>query len=97
MTQYDERVEMQKRILEAEKFKDEPTCLHAHSLDSMWYETEKSKKDTKKGVLDVQYMDGRIERTLKNGKKYLLVKGKTGEDLVQEVSARLADSGKELG
>ena len=38
----------------------------------------------RKGVVDVQYMDGRIERTLKNGKKYTIVEGEQA-DLVQEV------------
>tara|TARA_B100000085_G_C18430575_1_gene466601 strand:+ start:124 stop:417 length:294 start_codon:yes stop_codon:yes gene_type:complete len=96
MTQYDEKVELQKQILKAEEYKDTPKNLHAHSLDSMWYETEETKPQTKEGVVDVQYMDGRIERTLKNGKKITLVEGMKGEDLVQEVTRNLADSGKHL-
>ena len=48
-------------------------CLHAHSLTSMWYDNDQTVKDVVKGVVDVQYMDGRIERTLKNGKKYTIV------------------------
>ena len=96
MTQYDEKVELQKQILKAEEYKDTPKNLHAHSLDSMWYETDETKPQTKEGVVDVQYMDGRIERTLKNGKKITLVEGMKGEDLVQEVTRNLADSGKEL-
>ena len=96
MIQYDEKVELQKQILKAEEYKDTPKNLHAHSLDSMWYETEETKPQTKEGVVDVQYMDGRIERTLKNGKKITLVEGMKGEDLVQEVTRNLADSGKEL-
>ena len=48
--------------------------------------------------MDIQYMDGRIEReNLKTGKRTVLVKGLTGEDLVQEVTRNLADSGKQLG
>ena len=43
MTQYDEKVELQKQILKAEEYKDTPKNLHAHSLDSMWYETEETK------------------------------------------------------
>ena len=96
MTQYDEKVELQKQILKAEEYKDTPKNLHAHSLDSMWYETDETKPQTKEGVVDVQYMDGRIERTLNNGKKITLVKGMTGADLVQEVTRNLADSGKHL-
>ena len=96
MTQYNDKVELQKQILKAEEYKDTPKNLHAHSLDSMWYETEETKPQTKEGVIDIQYMDGRIERTLKNGKKIILVEGMKGEDLVQEVTRNLADSGKHL-
>jgi len=96
MTQYNDKVELQKQILKAEEYKDTPKNLHAHSLDSMWYETDETKPQTKEGVIDIQYMDGRIERTLKNGKKITLVKGMTGADLVQEVTRNLADSGKHL-
>ena len=62
MTQYDEKVELQKQILKAEEYKDTPKNLHAHSLDSMWYETDETKPQTKEGVIDIQYMDGRIEK-----------------------------------
>lgn len=96
MTQYDEKVELQKQILKAEEYKDTPKNLHAHSLGSMWYETDETRPQTKEGVVDIQYMDGRIERTLKNGKKITLVEGMKGEDLVQEVTRNLADSGKHL-
>ena len=30
--------------------------FHAHSLDSMWYETDETKPQTKEGVIDIQYM-----------------------------------------
>ena len=96
MTQYNDKVELQKQILKAEEYKDTPKNLHAHSLDSMWYETDETKPQTKEGVIDIQYMDGRIERTLKNGKKITLVEGMKGEDLVQEVTRNLADSGRHL-
>ena len=97
MTQYNSEVEMQRLILLAEEYRDTVMSLHAHSLTSMWYETEDTVKDVVNGVTDVQYMDGRIERKVhKTGKNYLLVEGKTGEDLVQEVTRNLADSGQEL-
>ena len=98
MTQYNDKVELQKQILKAEEYKDTPKNLHAHSLDSMWYETEETKADAVKGVMDTQFMDGRIERVVNStGKKYILKEGLTGEDLVQEVTRNLADSGKQLG
>ena len=98
MTEYKERVNMQKKILLAEEYRDSPKWIHAHSLTSMWYETEETKEDAVKGVMDTQFMDGRIERIVNStGKKYVIVEGLTGEDLVQEVSRNLADSGKQLG
>tara|TARA_B100001109_G_scaffold118136_1_gene96284 strand:- start:214 stop:513 length:300 start_codon:yes stop_codon:yes gene_type:complete len=98
MTEYQERVEMQKRILLAEEYRGSPKWIHAHSLTSMWYETEETKEDASKGVVDTQFMDGRIERLVNStGKKYIIKEGLTGEDLVQEVTRNLADSGKQLG
>tara|TARA_Y100000592_G_scaffold99811_1_gene177301 strand:- start:950 stop:1243 length:294 start_codon:yes stop_codon:yes gene_type:complete len=97
MTEYNDKVELQRQILKAEEYVNRPTWIHSHSLTSMWYETEDTVKDVADGVMDIQYMDGRVERTLKNGEKYILVEGKTGADLVQEVTRQLADSGKQLG
>ncbi len=96
MGQYNDKVELQRKILLAEEYKDTVMCLHAHSLSSMWYDKRPQDTANGKGVVDVQFMDGRIERTLKNGKKITLVKGRTGEELVQEVTRNLADSGKDL-
>ena len=96
MGQYNDKVELQRKILLAEEYKDTVMCLHAHSLSSMWYDKRPQDTANGKGVVDVQFMDGRIERTLKNGKKITLVKGRTGEELVKEVNRNLADSGKEL-
>tara|TARA_B100000927_G_C16352365_1_gene423810 strand:+ start:23 stop:319 length:297 start_codon:yes stop_codon:yes gene_type:complete len=97
MTQYNDKVEMQRLILLAEEHVDTVTNIHAHSITSMWYETDKTIKDAVKGVVDTTYMDGRIERkVLETGKKYILVEGRTGADLVQEVTRNLADSGQSL-
>jgi|TARA_A100001388_G_C28646926_1_gene439953 chaperone required for assembly of F1-ATPase len=97
MSQYNERVALQRQILKAEKYVNQPTCIHAHRLTSMWYDNDQTVKDVADGVMDIQYMDGRVERTLKSGKKYILVEGKKGAELVQEVTRNLADSGKHLG
>jgi len=60
--------------------------------------SEETKADAVKGVMDTQFMDGRIERVVNStGKKYILKEGLTGEALVQEVTRNLADSGKQLG
>ena len=97
MGQYRDKVELQKQILKAEEYKDTPKWIHSHRLTSMWYDNDQTVKDVADGVMDIQYMDGRVERTLKSGKKYILVEGKKGAELVQEVTRNLADSGKHLG
>ena len=97
MSQYNEKVALQRQILKAEEYVNQPTCIHAHRLTSMWYDNDQTVKDVADGVMDIQYMDGRVERTLKSGKKYILVEGKKGAELVQEVTRNLAASGKHLG
>ena len=66
MTQYEQRVRNQAVKLAAEEWANEVNGLHAHSLTSMWYETNPEDMDDG-GVLDVHYNDGRIERS-KDGK-----------------------------
>tara|TARA_B100001248_G_scaffold226248_1_gene184142 strand:+ start:1653 stop:1952 length:300 start_codon:yes stop_codon:yes gene_type:complete len=97
MTQYKDRIELQRQILLAEKYINNIKDIHAHSLTSMWYENNQTAKDAVKGVVDITYMDGRIERTInETGRQYTIVEGRMGEDLVQEVTRNLADSGKQL-
>ena len=81
MGQYNDKVELQRKILLAEEYRDTVMCLHAHSLSSMWYDDHP--EDTADGgVVDTTYNDGRIERS-KNG-KVIRVMGKrlTGDMLV---------------
>jgi hypothetical protein len=81
MTQFKQLVEAQRQLLEAEKYRDELISSHTHKVKSMWYESRPT---------DTEYMDGRIERTLANGKTITMVKGKKGQDLVREIQARLS-------
>ena len=97
MTQYDDKVELQRKILKAEEYVNHVKGIHAHRLDSMWYETEETKHLVKDGVIDTEYMDGRIERTLDDGSKMILVEGKKGAELVSLVEGQLADRGERLG
>jgi len=67
MSEYDEVVERQRLLLEAEEWAKQPKAIHIHRLASMWYETEESKEDFEDGsVTDTEYNSGLIERT-KNG------------------------------
>lgn len=95
MGEYTDAVERQRLLLAAEERRDTVINMHMHRLKSMWYDNRP--QDTDEGsVTDITYMDGRIERTLLNGDKVLLVEGKTGDDLIQEVSKNLVDAGEKL-
>lgn len=95
MGEYTDAVERQRLLLAAEEHRDTVVNMHMHRLKSMWYDNRP--QDTDEGsVTDITYMDGRIERTLLNGDKVLLVEGKTGDDLIQEVSKNLVDAGEKL-
>ena len=83
MTQYEQRVRNQAVKLAAEEWANEVSGIHAHSLTSMWYETNPEDMDDG-GVLDVHYNDGRIERS-KDG-KIIRVMGErlTGQALIDK-------------
>ena len=83
MTQYDERVEYQRLLLEAEEWAWGFKSLHIHSLSSMWYDDRP--EDTANGarVTDVQHNNGVIIRS-KNGKEiHRFGEARKGEDLVR--------------
>ena len=45
MTEYNDKVELQRQILLAEEHVDTVINIHAHSMTSMWYETDETIKD----------------------------------------------------
>ena len=45
MGEFDYRVERQRLLLEAEEWAQEVRSIHIHSITSMWYETEFTKKE----------------------------------------------------
>ena len=92
MGEFDYRVKRQALLLEAEEWAKGVESLHSHSITSMWYETEASKADMEENgmVTDVQYNDGRIERT-RNGKVVMVIGQQlTGDDLIDKYRTSLA-------
>jgi hypothetical protein len=83
MSQYDDKVEKQRLKIEAEEWAKGVRSMHAHSLSSMWYDDRP--QDTKDGkhVLDVEFNDGSVKRTLSNEKIVMMGIQLTGEDLIQ--------------
>ena len=83
MTQYENVVERQKLLLEAEEWSKGVHEIHIHKLTYMWY--EKNPEDMDMGaVTDTRYNDGRIVRT--RGDKVLRVMGDivTGDALIDK-------------
>ena len=83
MSQYDEVVDKQRMKLQAEVWSKTVKSVHAHSLTSMWYET--NPEDFEHGpVTDVEYNSGVIERTLANGDKRTIGKRLSSDELIDE-------------
>ena len=82
MTQYNDRVERQRLLLEAEEWAEGVQSIHAHSLSSMWYDTRPQDTQDGKGVVDKQYNSGLIERTLEDGSIVYFGKELKGDELI---------------
>ena len=82
MTQYDDRVERQRLLLEAEEWAQGVASLHAHSLSSMWYDTRPQDTQDGKSVIDKQFYSGLIERTLDDGTKVYFGEELEGDELI---------------
>jgi len=83
MTEYDGRVERQRLLLEAEEWAKGIKSLHAHSLNSMWYDNRPQDTEDGKSVIDKQYNNGLIQRTLKDGTTVYFGKELVGDDLLR--------------
>jgi len=83
MTQYDDRVHMQKMLLDAEEWAKGVASLHAHSMNSMYYDDRP--EDTEgQSVIDVEYNSGIIERWQNNKIIHTFGERLKGEELVQK-------------
>jgi len=63
MTQYDEAVEKQRTMLQAEDWAMQTKSIHVHGFDSMWYDDHPEDTEGSKMVTDVEYNCGLIERS----------------------------------
>ena len=82
MGQYADRVERQRLLLEAEEWSKGVRSLHAHSLNSMWYDTRPQDTEDGKGVVDKQFNSGLIERTLNDGSRVYFGEELKGDELI---------------
>jgi hypothetical protein len=82
MGQYNERVERQRLLLEAEEWAKNVSAIHAHSLSSMWYDNRPQDTSEGKNVCDVEYNNGLIKRTLHDGSIVYFGKELKGDELI---------------
>ena len=83
MTEFDGRVERQRLLLEAEEWAKGIRSLHAHSLNSMWYDNRPQDTEDGKHVVDKQYNNGLIRRTLNDGTTVYFGEELVGDELVR--------------
>ena len=82
MTQFSDRVEQQRILLQAEEWANDVKGMHAHRLNSMWYDTRPQDTEDGKSVLDIEYNNGLIKRTLHDGGIVYFGKELKGDELV---------------
>jgi hypothetical protein len=81
MTQYNERVEKQRLMLEAKEWQKGIASLHAHSLDSLGY--AEGRKDG--SVIDTTYNDGLVKREISETNKIVYFGTRlSGEELLRD-------------
>ena len=64
MGQYADRVDRQRRMLEAEEWAEGIKSIHTHSTNSMWYDTRPQDTENGQMVTDTHYNDGIIKRKI---------------------------------
>ena len=82
MSEYDDVVERQRNMLLAEKWGSGVVSIHGHSLDSMHYDDRPQDTADGRTVVDVEYNDGTVERTLDSGQKVWFGNKRTTEELL---------------
>ena len=87
MGQYSDKVERQRLLLEAEEWAKGVSGIHAHSLNSMWYDTRPQDTEDGKGVVDRSFNSGLIERTLENGSIVHFGNKLQGDELIWKYKA----------
>ena len=92
MGQFDDIVERQRKLIQAEKWSKKVKGVHAHSLTSMWYDNRPEDTAEGKSVIDIEYNGGLIERTLSSGKVIYFGQRLRGDALIREWEAHEADN-----
>tara|TARA_R110002096_G_scaffold17940_1_gene61752 strand:- start:420 stop:692 length:273 start_codon:yes stop_codon:yes gene_type:complete len=86
MGQYDDKVEQQRLKLEAEEWAKGVRSMHAHSINSMWYDNRPQDTEDGKHVLDIEFNDGSVKRELSDKKIIIMGTSLKGQDLIDSYS-----------
>lgn len=84
MTEYRETVRRQAKLLAAEEWAQGVKGIHAHGLNSMWYDNRPQDTSEGKTVIDVEYNNGLIKRTLNDGTEVHFGEELKGNELIYE-------------
>jgi len=84
MGQYQDKVERQRLLLEAEEWAKGVSGIHAHSLSSMWYDTRPQDTQDGKSVCDRHFNSGLIERTCDDGSIVYFGEELKGDELIDQ-------------
>ena len=90
MTQYDDKVELQRVKLAAAEWANGVKSMHAHQLKSMWYDDRPQDTDNSP-VSDLEFNDGRVKRTIIETGEVIWMNTSnqvTGEALIYEFERR---------
>jgi len=94
MGQFDDRVERQRKLIAAEEWSRTVKSMHAHSIDSMWYDNRPEDTADGKSVIDIEYNGGLIKRTLDSGETIYFGERLRGDELIRECERHNADRRK---
>jgi hypothetical protein len=83
MSQYNDKVEQQRLKIEAEEWAKGVRSMHAHSLSSMWYDDRPGDTADGKGVVDIEFNDGSVKRTLSNEQVVMMGTQLRGQELIE--------------
>jgi hypothetical protein len=83
MSQYNDKVEQQRLKIEAEEWAKGVRSMHAHSLSSMWYDNRPQDTADGKGVVDIEFNDGSVKRTLSNEQVVMMGTQLRGQELIE--------------
>ena len=92
MTEFKDKVERQRILLEAEEWAKGVSGIHAHSLSSMWYDTRPQDTQDGKCVIDRHFNSGLIERTLDDGSIVYFGTELTGDALIDAYQRKVMPS-----